>query len=549
MQQSQQSTHHFIGSFPVSLYTTVPIQGVIAIRDFKEVAAARLAVLQLLDRRCGVEQRLGSLKDPSLQNEVYHLLLASGLATAAKQASGVSAVHSRSDVLQSDSQAKHRRGRYFTPYHIKMRDDVSHYVLRLAFAMEDRERQEWVISQECRLLYLKLLQINSEVDELFYNTQASGHGESKQAIRFELLSTFLKIHGINYTSLTFEDLHANGAAGTDAEELWSALCAACGLQESDTGAIFVPLPFFPDAISVVRGRRCLIKGGVAYVALHDLEVVILGRFKRLMQESFRLVADRGQIYQRLVVKDLRVGSFVTRLHSLYIGPAYGLKPQHEQILERVTPQNIDQMCLRSFPPCMRNLVIHLGKNRHLTHWGRLQLWLFLKGCGMTMEEQISHWQSLWHDSSKFKEHRYNIRHVYGQEGKRTDYSALPCSRIISGFMPNPGPGDHHGCPFRVFDSQPLFKFLTSLGAASTDLRTCASLAKEHHYQLACVEFYKATHQGSQGDAVGNHPNTYFNESCKFHTLKANKTALNALESTSEEQTDGCQRQEPTSKPM
>eukprot|EP01068_Selenidium_serpulae_P009870 Selendium_serpulae@DN5339_c0_g1_i4.p1 len=305
--------------------------------------------------------------------------------------------------------------------------------------------------------------------------------------------------------------------------MWNAITSACGVLDSDTSAIFVPMPFFPDAVSLVRGRRCLVKGGIAYVALHDIEMVVLARFKKLIHDSFKLVSERNQIFQRLVVGDLRIGSFITNLHNLYVGPAFGLKPQ-EEVSERVTPQNIDQMLQQSFPPCMRHLMTNLKKNGHLTHWGRLQIWLFLKGCGMTMDEQISYFGSIWHDPSKFKEHRYNIRHVYGQEGKRTDYSALPCSRIISGFMPNPGPGDHHGCPFRVFDSQPLYKFLTSFGVGSSELRSCVNLAKENHHQLACVEYYKATHHGSQGDAVGNHPNTYFNESCKFHTLKSKKAA-------------------------
>lgn len=78
-----------------------------------------------------------------------------------------------------------------------------------------------------------------------------------------------------------------------------------------------------------------------------------------------------------------------------------------------------------FPLCMRNLHGHLTADNHLRHGGRQQYGLFLKGIGLSISEALEFWRRMF---SKFtddefqKRYAYNIRHNYGQEGKRANYS-------------------------------------------------------------------------------------------------------------------------------
>jgi len=112
----------------------------------------------------------------------------------------------------------------------------------------------------------------------------------------------------------------------------------------------------------------------------------------------------------------------------------------------------------------------------------------MQGLGLSMQEALVFWRRAFQakiPEDKFnKSYAYNIRYNYGQEGKRADFApyrhaaqcarspcrgaptltacagagpicdaVTSCMRII---MNNPpGPGDHHGCPFRHFSPENL----------------------------------------------------------------------------------------------
>lgn len=98
---------------------------------------------------------------------------------------------------------------------------------------------------------------------------------------------------------------------------------------------------------------------------------------------------------------------------------------------------------------MRVLHKALRKNHHLTHGGRIQYGLFLKGIGITMSDTMTLWKNeftkIMSEAAFMKEHVYQIKFIYGWEGSRRNYQPYKCSRIIESIV---GPRDYQGCPFK-----------------------------------------------------------------------------------------------------
>lgn len=77
------------------------------------------------------------------------------------------------------------------------------------------------------------------------------------------------------------------------------------------------------------------------------------------------------------------------------------------------------------PLCMEHLHNELRRDKHLKHYGRMQYGLFLKGIGLPLDQALIFWHMAFEKVTpdQFnKQYAYNLRHSYGVEGKRTDYT-------------------------------------------------------------------------------------------------------------------------------
>lgn len=282
---------------------------------------------------------------------------------------------------------------------------------------------------------------------------------------------------------------------------------------------------FIHVLNLVRNRKVLIRGGKAYVTTKNLTTMIMQNYRAVLSASLAYI-QRVWPFIRETEKD-RLLPLLTRFseRSVTIKSEYSA---HLNTLKdrRVTLDQIDQLCSQSFPLCMKNLHSNLKKNRHLKHLGRMQYGLFLKGIGLSLDDALRFWSThfslISHDQFQ-KDYSYNIRHNYGKEGKRTNYSPYGCMKIIMGAAP--GANEHHGCPFRHFDENKLRATMTRESGGrvnSMQVSEVISLVKKQHYELACRKYFDLTHpempkemKDQDDDTPFQHPNLYYDTSRKI----------------------------------
>lgn len=184
-----------------------------------------------------------------------------------------------------------------------------------------------------------------------------------------------------------------------------------------------------------------------------------------------------------------------------------LRRLHERVFVESKPvvsvSSIDH-CLKYLPPCMDILVAKFRKTRHLKYTDRQALCLFLKDCGVSLDDNIQFMRSIFDVSKDVfdKEYLYNIRHNYGLEGKRANYSAFLCKKVISlSNEPNTC-----GCPF-ANSRQGVGEYLAAKGVECPEIE---DLMSKFHHQEACTAVLARITNKAQAATVST-PVEYYKE--------------------------------------
>ncbi|NXA40035.1 PRI2 primase, partial [Eudromia elegans] len=392
---------------------------------------------------------------------------------------GVSYVRS-DDMYKSKLQQELRKLKF--PYKALVEDDfdarrkdhISHFILRLAYCQSE-ELRRWFLQQEMDLFRYRFNELTDSLRQKFLD---------HVNLQFEAISEDLKNECAN-------DLCAS-TPGFSMNKVKEQMFYKVGLA---------------DAVELFRARRVFIKDGFAYVPLKDIDAIVLNNYRTKLSKALALTARSLPSIQ----SDERLQPLLTHLSHSYVGPDYSVQKN----TGKISLEQIDALAGKSFPLCMRQLHKALRENHHLRHGGRMQYGLFLKGIGLTLEQALEFWKKEFIrgkvDADKFdKGYAYSIRHSYGKEGKRTDYTPYSCMKII---MSNPpSQGDYHGCPFRHCDPELLKQKLQLYKVPLSGINQILELVKGMHYQLACQKYFEFTHDIEDIGFSLNHPNQYFAES-------------------------------------
>ncbi|KAM4729447.1 DNA primase large subunit isoform 1-T2 [Anableps anableps] len=358
----------------------------------------------------------------------------------------------------------------------RRKDHISHFILRLAYCQTEDLRR-WFIQQEVDLFRYRFnqLECNQKLEFLHKNNLQYDtiSAEEKKHLKEKLLNSSYAISGAK-------------------------------LEELD----FYKVPF-QDALDLVRTRKVYLKEGYAYIPPNDIVTIVLNDFRTRLSKALALTARSLPA----VHSDERLQPLLNHLSHSYLGQDYSVQKN----VGKISLEQIDSLAGKSFPLCMRQLHQALRDNHHLRHGGRMQYGLFLKGIGLSLEQALQFWRMEFIrgkvDADKFdKAYAYGIRHMFGKEGKRADYTPYSCMKVI--LSNPPSQGDYHGCPFRHSDPELLKQKLQSYKVSPSGVNQILELVKGMHYQLACQKYFELTHNVEDSTFSLSHPNQYFIESQK-----------------------------------
>jgi len=292
------------------------------------------------------------------------------------------------------------------------KDIISHFILRLAYCRTEDYRK-WFLEREVQLLKLRLEKYPDEKAQLM----------ADNGLEYETIS--------DYEKQLMKDKLIGG---------WSDLDSQAFHKMS-----YYKVPFI-EVLSLVSTRSVYLEKGFAYIPAQKFEQIIINKFRTALSKA---LTEASSMFDH-VSDDPRIGSFMMNIDKQYIGKDYN----NTQSIDKLTPDKVAQAAELNMPLCMKSLHDALKRDHKLKHDGRMQYTLFLKGAGLDLDGAMNYFETefakIMSHEDFTKHYAYNIKHLYGKEGKRVaegkGYNPYSCVKIFD--KPPPAAGQTHGCPYK-----------------------------------------------------------------------------------------------------
>lgn len=390
----------------------------------------------------------------------------------------------------------------------RRKDHYSHFILRLVFCRTEDLRKKFV-KNETILFKVRYNMMQPKEQKEFINAY-------NDKLPWNYISSEEKLS-------MFDDLFA-ATSGTIRNTLLLALEQGVVitneqvLQHIKSREEFIKLPF-EKVLSLVGSRSILLKDGFGYIPTSSQLNLLADEFQDLLS---KMLLKTFQSIPRLEEDD-RILPLLNNLSLNFSSIEYDLNSYDSEAKSDINATSITQQpILHHYPLCGKHLQRNMILNSHLKYTGRTQLTLFLKGIGLSADEAVKFWATLFTSGrnamslDKFnKEYRYNVRHAYGLEGGRINAKPWTCSTILS--RPRPNKTEFHGCPYRDLSMDSLVQNLNEMGINDQqEVNGVLDHVTKTEYTTACTRVFEITHKkqlaNSKSNAEGfhiSHPNLYF----------------------------------------
>ncbi|XP_053656083.2 uncharacterized protein [Cherax quadricarinatus] len=326
------------------------------------------------------------------------------------------------------------------------KDRMSHFVLRLATLGNEQFRTFFIEAET--LLFEHRLQCGGEPVII------NGISDFKRHIHFAL--KYMRLTTSHHTFILQVQKTLN--------DILRAGMVACTMKETCHHFIKVPWTMVE---SLVKERSVAVNASEVVITCQTLLLLLYEIFKTTLEFGIKQLSLCGA---EDLVSDTRIRQVKKNIIRVFIKHQGG----SHLILssKRLCHTDIENE-VPYFPLCMQELHKILSSTSRLRHHARIRYTLFLKDIGLPVMENIAFWENFyckphlghsagcchtWEGNDR-KRYTYGIRHLYGIEGGRKNYTSHSCTSLQALL---PQPLETGGCPYASYDEAELSLLLNPI---------------------------------------------------------------------------------------